>query len=108
MTRDETINFLRREQQIDDMKAVMSTPEGRRFIWRQLGEAGVFRPSFVAGSPDTTSFNEGSRNCGLLLLAEIMSEAPENFLIMQKEAIENERRNKKETDRNIGRGDFDN
>lgn len=108
MNLNETIDFLRREQQLIDLKEVMNMPEGRRFIWRMLGEAGVFRPSFVAGSSDTTAFNEGSRNFGLSLLAEIMAELPESFLTMQREAVNHEQSNKKEVHRNSGEGNSDN
>lgn len=114
MDRKETINFLRREQEIGDLKKVMETPEGRRFIWRILGEAGVFRLSFVAGSPDATFFNEGARNNGLTLLNEIMTEVSGSFLLMQKEAIEHEEkqralqnRHREETDFSAGYGGLD-
>lgn len=90
MDRKETIAFLRREQQIIDLKAVMATASGRRFIWRQLKVAGIHDSSFVGGAPDITAFKEGARNLGLMLLAEIMTEVPESYLIMQKEATEYE------------------
>ncbi|OHD24864.1 MAG: hypothetical protein A2Y38_16135 [Spirochaetes bacterium GWB1_59_5] len=107
MTLTETKEFLRREERFKDLQSVMSTMEGRRFIWRQLGETGVFRTSFVAGAADTTAFNEGSRNYGLRLLSEIMSELPDHYLIMQKEAVDNEQINKAEVNRNTGHGDSD-
>lgn len=108
MKLEETKDFLKKEQQLIDLKVVMSSPEGRRFVWRMLGDAGVFRPSFVAGSADITFFNEGSRNFGLILLTEIMAELPESFLIMQREAVNYEQSNKKEVQRNSGESDIDN
>lgn len=107
MTLEETKEFLYREQRKSDLKAVMATQEGRRFIWRVIGEAGVFRSSFVSGSSDITSFNEGSRNNGLTLLSEIMSDLPESFLIMQKEALDNVQTSKKEAGGNLGNGGSD-
>lgn len=107
MNLSETIDFLKREQQLIDLKEVMNMPEGRRFIWRILGESGVFRPSFVAGSTDITAFNEGSRNFGLALLTEIMAELPESFLIMQREAVNYEQLNKKEVRDSEGQRDSD-
>lgn len=107
MNQDETKDFLRRKQQIVDLGAVMDSPEGRRFVWRMLSEAGVFRPSFIAGAADVTAFNEGSRNFGLILLAEIMAELPESFLIMQREAVNHEQYNKRNAQSNSGSGDTD-
>lgn len=92
MTLEETKAFLQLEQERKDLRAVLSTAEGRRFIWKMLGDAGVFRSSFVVGSPDTTAFNEGARNFGLVLLGAIMSDAPDKYLIMQKEAIDNDQK----------------
>ncbi|MDT8419353.1 MAG: hypothetical protein RQ754_02890 [Desulfuromonadales bacterium] len=98
---------LRREREIEDLKAVMATKEGRRFIWRLLGQAGIFRPSFVAGSPDTTAFNDGARNQGLNLMAEVMSEAPKQFLTMQQEAMDDEQKRRDEDSADPDRGDSD-
>ena len=94
MTREETIEFLRKEQELNDLKTVMSTAAGRRFVWRILRDAGIFRPSFVGGDALATAFNEGSRNHGLIMLGEIMSELPASYLLMQKEAVENEQKQK--------------
>jgi hypothetical protein len=114
MDRKETTEFLRQEQKIDDLKAVMGAPEGRRFVWRLLREAGIYNSSFVGGSPDITAFKEGARNLGLTLLAEIMTEASESFLTMQKEAIEYEEKQRAYADqdraearRAAGGGDTD-
>jgi hypothetical protein len=96
----ETREFVRIEQEREDLQSVLDTPSGRRFVWhRVLGASGVFRSSFVAGAVDVTSFNEGSRNFGLILLADIMSQLPESFLLMQKEAIQDERKRQTELER---------
>lgn len=73
------------EQRLADLKAVLSTPEGRRFVWRQL--AGVYRLSFTP-DPYVTAFNEGVKSPGLHLTAEITTEFPELYLLMQDEAIQ--------------------
>jgi len=85
-----------REREIEDLKAVMDTKEGRRFIWRLLGQAGIFHPSFVVGAPDVTAFNEGGRKQGLNLMAEIISETPTSFLTMQQEVMNDEQRRREE------------
>jgi hypothetical protein len=100
------MDSLRLQQEQDDTKAVMATPEGRRFIWKILGDCGTFRVPFVAGAPDVTAFNAGAQNFGLSLLGQIMTVVPESFLTMQKEAM-NDEQARKTTDSDTRRGDSD-
>lgn len=74
----------KRDTELDDIKWVLSTPMGRRFIWRYLGECGIFRSSFVGQFQ--TFFHEGERNIGLKLLADVNDSQPEAYVIMMKEA----------------------
>jgi len=67
-----------------DLRKILSWPEGRRFIWRYLEICGVFTLSFTGNSQ--TFFNEGQRNIGLKLLAEIMDVAPDALLQMMKDS----------------------
>ena len=83
---------LRRDRDENDLKQVMSTEGGRRFVWRQLSNAGLFTTSFVAGAGDLTAFNEGGRCKGLQLLNELMRVCPGSYLTMQKESMDNEQR----------------
>lgn len=91
-----------RKQEIEDLKAVMSSPAGRRFIWRQLEQAGVYEACFTPES-------EGGRRIGLFLLHELITECPGEYLKMQSEKMSQdtrkriEKENKKEvTDEPIG------
>lgn len=72
-----------RKQEIEDLTAVMSTVSGRRFMWRQLGAAGIFHECYNAES-------EGARRLGLATLREIMTVCPGLYLTMQKEALDAE------------------
>lgn len=95
-----------RQQEIDDILTVLSTRQGRRYLWRIMGEAGVFRMSFIAGAADATAFNEGKRNLGASILTEIMDHAPKLFLTMQQEAIQDdEERKARESGDGGGRDD---
>lgn len=76
-----------RKQEVSDLKEVMSTAAGRRFVWRQLGLAGVFQPCY---NPEA----EGGRRVGLILLDEIINEAPGDYLKMQGEQISKATQNK--------------
>jgi len=65
-------------------KTVMASREGRRYVWWLLEQTGVFRSSFTGNS--TTFFNEGQRNVGLMLVADINAAAPELYIVMLDEA----------------------
>ena len=83
------------DQEADDFKWVMSNKKGRRFIWRHLEAAGVFRSSFTGNSE--TLFREGSRNLGLQVLAMVMKHTPEAFHLMMQEQKANDHRNDQRT-----------
>lgn len=85
---------LQREQELADLRHVLETRPGRRFVWRLLAQAGCFRLSFTYAEPETTVFNEGRRSLGLLLMAEIHELDPSFYMTMAKEARDEERRGK--------------
>jgi hypothetical protein len=66
------------------MRQVMSSVEGRRFVWRLLERAGVFRTSFTGNS--TTFFNEGMRNMGLMVLGDVHEACAESYIVMMNES----------------------
>lgn len=72
-----------------DLLYVMDNAAGRRFVHRLLTGVGVFRSSFSADNPHQTSFNEGQRNVGLVLLSEIMNVASTQYMQMLEEAKNN-------------------
>lgn len=80
---------LLRLREIEDMTKLMDTAHGRRFMWKLLGQCGVFRLSY-SGELASTSFNEGQRNIGLGLFAEIMAHCPHLYLLMADEAKESQ------------------
>jgi hypothetical protein len=77
----------RRQREIEDLTKLIDTAHGRRFVWKLLGQCGVFRLSY-SGELASTSFNEGQRNIGLGLFAEIMAHCPNLYLLMAEEAKE--------------------
>lgn len=74
---------LRREQEANDLAAVLNIPEGRRYLWRLLEFCGVYKTSFTGSSE--TFFLEGQRNVGLRVVNEITTTHPEAYLLMMKE-----------------------
>jgi hypothetical protein len=81
-----------RDIELDDVRHVLSTPNGRRYMWRYLAECGVFQTSFDGSS--RTYFREGERNIGLKILADINEAQPEAYVTMLKEAQEMEKKTK--------------
>ncbi len=83
-----------REKELADVRAVVSTAEGRRFYWRYMAMAGTFRRSF--GIDDaTTNFNEGRRSLGNDLFHDVMTAKPEAYLLMQREYASRQNQEKK-------------
>lgn len=75
---------LARKQATSDFLWLMADPRGRRIVWRQLGDAGVFQSSFDPTAMNM-AFNEGRRSEGLRLLAQVMELCPDLYATMMKE-----------------------
>lgn len=73
-----------RQQEIGDLKWLMSSPRGRRIMWRLLELSGPFRISFDTNAMKM-AFNEGNRNLGNQLFNEVMTLCPELYPVMVKE-----------------------
>ena len=82
------IDKSKRQDEIDDIRFVLSTRQGRRFIWRHLTNAGIFQSCFTGNS--STFFNEGRRDIGLKILAEVNASSPDSYILMMKESNEGE------------------
>lgn len=88
----------KRNQEIDDVNFVLSSKQGRRLFWRYISRCGVFKTSMTGNN--STFFNEGERNIGLLLLADVNEAAPDAYVLMQKEANEQKPIDKKQNNKN--------
>lgn len=71
--------------EIDDLKWLMSNKRGRRFVFRALERAGVWRLSFNTNAL-SMAFNEGQRNEGLRLMANITAHCPDRYTEMLEES----------------------
>lgn len=72
------------ERRKNDLRKVLSIPEGRRFIWEWLEEAGAFRSTFSKNALEM-AFNEGQRNGAQRILKQIEETKPEAYTQMQRE-----------------------
>jgi hypothetical protein len=74
---------LRRDQQLNDIKAILSTAAGVRFFRRMMADAHVFHTSFTGNS--ATYFKEGERNLALRYFKDMVEAAPDKIVTLMKE-----------------------
>lgn len=73
-------------RELGDVRLVMSSPAGRRFLWRLIDSvAHVFSGSF-SGDALSTAFAEGRRAVGIDVMREAQRASPEHYLSMLEEA----------------------
>lgn len=71
---------------LDEIRKVMQSAPGRRWMNELLERCHCFHTSFISGAPDASAFREGERNIGLQILADIQNAAPDLYLTMIQEA----------------------
>lgn len=71
-------------ERVEGLGNLLSTKQGRAWYWNLLSQCGVFVTSFTGNS--ATFFNEGKRQIGLMLLAELTREYPDHYVTMTKDA----------------------
>ena len=81
---------LRRDNELNDLRLICDTEHGRRFIWRLLEQAGVWRSTYT-GESLSAAFAEGKRNTGLMVFSDVMEACPDQYLVMANEAREEKR-----------------
>lgn len=77
------------QRDIDDIKFVMGSPQGRRVVWGVLENGRVFA-AIPPMDALAMAFNEGQRNLALALFQRVMAHCPEQYLKMAEEASEQE------------------
>ena len=73
---------------------LMGTMAGREWLYNLLSECHVFVSSFSLNAYEG-AFREGERNVGLRLLNDVMQTAPDDYVLMMREA--NARRSASDT-----------
>ena len=69
-----------RDLEISDMKFLLSSIQGRRFLWRCLSECGIYQSSFRTSSE--IYYLEGQRSIGLMILKDIHETDGEAYIKM--------------------------
>lgn len=72
--------------QADVIKNLMSTMQGRKWLYSKLDAWKVFTSPFIPADPHGTSFFSGVQACGHNLLGDIIINSPEGFALMIQEA----------------------
>lgn len=67
-----------RKQQLQDIRAVLGTAQGRRLLCRIWDESRLMKPCYTGNS--NTFYNEGRRELGLTLWNDAMEACPELLL----------------------------
>jgi len=75
----------KRWRELEDLRFVMSSPEGRRFVWRMINEICHYDQLSFQHSGSMTSFAEGERNIGRILKGDVHEAAFEEYQQMEKE-----------------------
>lgn len=71
------------EQQLDDLRSLLDTEWGRRFIWRLLDHCKIHASVFEPNSK--MAYNSGVQDVGHFILGEVMQARPEAYIQMMRE-----------------------
>lgn len=88
------------QQADDDLREVMSTAGGRRFLWALLEErAGTFRESYSGEQTHRAAYLEGRRSIALEITAECQRVDSPNYVHMLREALKRREHERLENER---------
>ena len=73
-----------RELELADLRFVVSSPQGRRLIWRLLTHCRVFNSVFN-NSGSVTYYHSGMQDVGHFIQAEVIEAKKEAYLEMMRE-----------------------
>jgi hypothetical protein len=74
---------IKEAQQRHDLEWVMSTEQGRRFVWRLLSECKMFHD--IVGDGHIAFRQIGRRQVGLFITDLITQHVPDSYMLMQTE-----------------------
>lgn len=76
----------KRQVELDDLKQLLSTPSGRRFVTRLLDQTGLLASDMFTGN-STTFYNLGKRDVGLWVYNEIMQAKPVSMIEIMNDRL---------------------
>lgn len=81
-SREDVVQYMR-QRELDDLRMVAKTEQGRRMLWKIMAEAGIFKNPFTGNSQ--TFYNCGLMKIGQTVLRDLMELDPDLFAQMQRE-----------------------
>jgi hypothetical protein len=86
----------RRQQELSDLRVILSTAMGRRFIWSLLSRCGIYESCWDPSAK--VHFNLGRRQVGLELMTDIATADENAILLMMSEAQKTDKQDQREQD----------
>lgn len=81
---------LTREQELAELDGLLRLPQFKRLVWRYLERAGVTRSTFTTDAL-LMAFNEGRRDMGNFILADVVEARPSAYVEMMQDASKRDR-----------------
>ena len=78
----------KRNVELEDLRAVLNTPQGRSVLWRILSKCKTFNTIWHASS--LIHYNAGQQDIGHWLMAEISETGEESLMVLMKENYKGE------------------
>lgn len=82
---------LGRDQELADLKKILSTDHGRRFVWRLMSHARVFGSIWEQSAK--IHYNAGQQDFGHFIMSDVVEAGPEFLLRMMQESKQGEQTN---------------
>lgn len=86
LKQQQTHQDVERLKYLRDLHAVMSTPEGRRIMWKLIADTHAFHNPMTLKSLEMY-WRAGKRDVGLRFYNDIQEAAPDLWVIAQKENV---------------------
>lgn len=74
-----------RKQELSDLESVLSSPAGRRLIWRVINHICHYDRDDAQASGSLTYYSLGERNVGRLIKSDAYEASVENCQLMERE-----------------------
>jgi lysyl-tRNA synthetase class II len=81
----------RRRQELNDLRQVLSSVSGRRFVWRVMSHCKAF--ASIWDSSAKIHYNAGKQDVGHFLIAEVGEADQDAFFLMMQEAQKEKSKN---------------
>lgn len=72
------------ESHAEDLRKIMATPGGRRWIGKLIDSCGILQGGFVGSSE--VYYRQGRRDVGLQIMQELQAFCPDEYIQMLQEA----------------------